>query len=99
MAVTLGFVATHSDVVTVDTPFALPTVNGKVVTGVYLYVAGTAGDIVWKNAAGDLNYIQNALSGSHHLIGAVEVVSSGTVNGVGRTTTATEMTWYSASIP
>lgn len=77
-----------SDVVVADTPF---TYRGKNIYSTKILV-GTTGNIVYRNSVGDLQYIASAPTG-YHDIAASEIVASGTVNGVSRTTTASNMTY------
>ena len=91
---TNGFVPVASDAVVVDQVFS-GSIAGKTQNVVAAYITvGVGGDIVWKNQYGDLNWMPGTLAGLTYVIGAVEIVSSGTVNGTSRTTTATTMTWY-----
>lgn len=83
--ITLGFAAGYCDVVTIDT--ALP------LTSMYLYVNGTAGDIVFENSAGQAQYFPNAQAGILLPLAASRVVSAATVNGTPRTTTATDIVY------
>lgn len=96
---TTGFVPSSSDAVTIGTPFRA-SVGGisTLMTSCYLTVGG-AGDIVWRNAYGDLNWLPGAVAGQTYIIGAAAIVATGTVNGVSRTTTATNMTWYATNNP
>ena len=90
--ITLGFTGSYSDAVTVDTTF--PLFNGQPFASTYIYV-GVAGDIVWKNPLGVLNWLPGAAVG-YHPISAIEIVSSGTVNGNMRTTTASSMAYLAS---
>lgn len=91
--ITNGFAFGLSDIVTVDTPFSY---NGNPVYSSYIYVYTSAGDIVYRNSAGDLQYLPSAAVG-YHPIAASEIVTTGTVNGSSRTTTATGLA-YCASV-
>lgn len=86
---TYGFVPAYSDAVTVDTAF---TSSGVMCMALYLSVGG-GGDIVWQNAQGQSQWWPAAQAGQVYILGAVKILSSATVNGVSRTTTATAMTW------
>ena len=76
-----------SDIVTLDALIPYTTC--------YIYVA-SAGDIVFLNTNGQNQFFSNAGVG-YHPLRAIRVLSSGIVNGVARTTSATDMT-YLASI-
>lgn len=86
--VTLGFTYSYSDLVTNDLPFPYPST--------YLYVQG-AGDIVYEAPNGSAQWLQAAGVG-YHPISALKVLSSGTVNGTPRTTTATGLVYCSAPL-
>jgi hypothetical protein len=87
VAISLGVAAGYSNVVSVDVPFGNDD-QGNPFVSTYIIVGGT-GDIVWRNALGELQFLQNVSSGTTLGIAAIEIVSSGTVYGVPRTTTAT----------
>lgn len=91
--VTWGFVCKYSDAVTVGSPFKI---NGITFTSYYIYVSGSSGDIVWQNDLGEANYIENAQAGQFYPIGASMILSSATVNGVTRTTSATNLVWLAS---
>lgn len=78
-----------SDIVTLDTQF---TVNSRNFYSTYIYVGSTAGDIVFQNSAGINQWLQAASLG-YHPIAAGKILTSGVVNGVSRTTTATGMSY------
>jgi hypothetical protein len=84
--ITLGFTFEYSDLVVPGVAF--PFVS------TYIYVQ-TAGDIVYQSRDGSFQWLQAAGVG-YHPISAVMVVASATVNGVSRTTTATNMVYCSA---
>lgn len=86
-----GFVFNYSDLVTIDTNFIYPSC--------YLYVSGNGGDIVYQNTAGLAQYFPNAQANNIYPIGAVKILTSGTVNGTLRTTTATNIVYCSTTIP
>lgn len=88
--ITLGFIPSFSDEVTIDTAF---TINGLTLLGAYIYVSGASGDIVWENNQGDAQWLPAVLTGQSYLLGAQRILSSGTVNGTVRTTTATGLVW------
>ena len=83
MAITNGFACGYADSVTLDTAF--PQVSAYI-------LVGTGGDIVFENSVGDAQFISNAGEG-YHPIAALKVLTSGTVNGTPRTTTASGMTY------
>lgn len=85
-----GFAFGYSDVVVIDTNFAKPSV--------YIYVYGTAGDIVYENTAGETQVLKSASLG-YHPIAARRILTGGTVNAVAYTTTAVGMCFCSTNIP
>ena len=87
--ITFGFVPSYGDVVTVGQSF---TINGLTFASAYISVGG-AGDIVWQNAQGQAQWFPGAQVGQVYILGATKILSSATVNGVTRTTTATSMSW------
>lgn len=87
---TKGFVPSLSDAVTLDQFFPY--------VAYYILVSGVAGDIVWQNDQGQLNYISNAPIG-YNIVGATKILSSGTVNGTPRTTTASGLTYFCGTFP
>jgi hypothetical protein len=92
--ITWGFVASYSDIVTTAMPFTM-TVNGVVTTfySTYIGVTGTTGDIVYLNPLGVACYWPAAQSGQIYPIGASKIIAGATINGVARTTTATNLFW------
>lgn len=94
--ITWGFVASYSDLAVNDVPFPNGA-NGLPMPSSYLYVSGAGGNIVWKNVYGDAQYIPNALTGQYFPVGAVEILASGVVNGVARTTSATGIVYMSSN--
>lgn len=103
MAITLGFTASLSDAIVVDTYFDSIQTGGSGSYGpqtepfqnlasTYVLVQ-SAGDIVYENVFGDLQFVANAGEGLFPLA-ATRIVSSGTVRGTPRTTTATCSTWF-----
>jgi hypothetical protein len=97
--ITWGFVVSYSDAVTIGQPF-LATVNGNKLplTATYIGVetSGGSGDIVWLNALGIPQWLPNCQAGQFYPIGASQIVASGVVNGVSRTTTATDLIWLAS---
>ena len=84
---TLGFAYSYSDVATVGTAFQFAST--------YIYVQGE-GDIVYQAPDGSAQWLQGASVG-YHPIGTSLILSSGTVNGVSRTTTATGISYCSSA--
>lgn len=95
---TLGFACGRSGFVTLDTLFSA-TVTGSTypVVSTYLYLPTTAteGSIVYQNSAGEVMWWPYAIIG-YNPISAVMVLTSATVNGTLRTTTATPIAWASS---
>jgi hypothetical protein len=86
-----GFAFGYSDLATLDTLFVKPSI--------YIYVSGVSGNIVYENSAGVSQYFPGALSGGVYPIAAKRILTSGVVNGVSRTTTATDLVYCSTNIP
>ena len=80
-----GSYAPLADVVVIDTAF--PEGYSKYIT------VGVGGDVVFENGAGELQLIKGVVGGSILPIIASKIVSSGTVRGTARTTTASDMGW------
>ena len=91
--ITLGFAFGYSDIVTLDTPFTNGT---NPIYSSYIYVYGSAGDIVYRNSAGDLQYLPSATLG-YNPIAATEILTTGVVNGVSRDTTATGLAYCAST--
>jgi hypothetical protein len=91
--ITLGFVPSYSDAVTIGQFFFY---NGVQYTATYIFV-GSAGDIVWENNQGEPQWFPGAQANQGYIMGAGRILASGVVNGVSRTTTASSMTWMSAT--
>lgn len=91
--ITNGFVPSYSDAVTIGSPF---TSNNQTFVSAYICV-GTGGDIVWQNAQGQPQWLPGALAGQVYILGATKILASGTVNGVSRTTTASNMVWLAVN--
>lgn len=95
--ITWGFVAKYSDVVTLDTDFSIVVAgNTLVMESMYILVTGSSGNIVWQNKLGVNCYLPNAQSGALYPIGAAQILTSGVVNGVSRTTSATGLVWLAS---
>lgn len=91
--VTWGFVPSYSGAITIGQPFT-KTYNGVTYTFTAMYiVVGGAGDIVWLNALGEPQWLPGCQANQVYILGASQIVSSATVDGVSRTTTATNLTW------
>lgn len=90
---TWGRVASYSDVVTIDSSFII---NDLTFVS-YSILVGGAGNIVWQNAKGEAQYLPNAQANQLYLIGAQKILSSATVNGINRTTSATSMVWLATN--
>jgi glucose uptake protein GlcU len=91
--ITWGFVVTYSDIATNDAYFVTA---GLTLTASYIYCQAD-GDIVWENANGQAQFIQGAIAGMLYPVGAARILSSGTVNGMSRTTTATGIVWLAGN--
>ena len=86
-----GFAFGYSDYATVGVNFPKPSC--------YLYVSGNTGDIVYLNSNGVAQWFPNAQANNIYPIAAKQIVSSATVNGTARTTTATNIVYCSTNIP
>jgi hypothetical protein len=86
---TYGFVPPYSDAVTVGSAFVAGSIPCM---SLYLSVS-VAGDIVWQNVQGDAQFWPGAQAGQVYILGATKILSSGTVNGTSRNTTATVIGW------
>jgi len=97
--ITWGFVAAYSDTVALNTPITV-TVNGKTSTPsvAFVTVTTTDGDLVWLNGLGIPQFLPGCIAGVSYPIGATQIVSSGIVNGVSRTTTAVGFSWMGSPI-
>lgn len=89
--ITWGFAFGYSDLATLDTLFPKPSC--------YLFVSGATGNIVYENTAGEAQYFPNAQGNNLYPIAARRILTSGTVNGTPRTTTATNIVYCSTGIP
>lgn len=83
---TFGFSCGFSGEVTLDVALPVPS------TYIFLPSTATQGGIVYKNTAGQLQWWPYAVLG-YNPIAATMIVTSGTVDGMSRTTTATPMGW------
>jgi hypothetical protein len=103
VAITLGFTASLSDEIVLDQYFdsiqtggqgsyGVPSEAFQNVTSTYVLVQ-TAGDIVFENALGELQFVSGAGEGLFPLA-ATRIVSLGTVRGVVKSTTAVCSTWF-----
>lgn len=104
MSITSGFTAALADTVTIDQYFGQIQTGGSstvsnVQTNPYQNIMSTyvlvsaAGDIIFENQQGDLQYMPGTPEGLFP-ISATKIVSAGLVRGIPRTTTATVSTWY-----
>jgi hypothetical protein len=89
--ITWGFVCSYGDEVTLDENLPYPAT--------FIRITGTPGNIVWQNALGVNQYLPAAVVDNLYPIGAKKILTSGTVNGVSRTTTATGITYLTSPIP
>lgn len=96
---TQGFVPSMSDAVTVGTLFSsiISGVRTNVISSYITVGTGGGGDIVWRNYIGDLQWLPGLVAGQTYVIGATAILASGTVNGVSRTTTASNLTFLSSN--
>lgn len=78
----------YSDAVTLDTAFPHAST--------FIYVATTAGNIVYENTAGEQQVLIGAAVGYHPIV-ARKILTSGTVNGIARTTTAVGLSYCTSS--
>lgn len=92
--ITWGFPPSYSDAVTNDAFF---TNNGLTLLAAYIYVSGASGDIVWENNKGQAQWLPGCVLGQTYILGAQRILSSGTVNGHSRTTTATGLVWMAVN--
>jgi len=104
MAISMGFTASLSDVVSKDQYFRELQTGGtttenypqtnplQYLQSTYILVS-SAGDIVYENALGEAQYIPGAGEGLYP-IAATRILSSGVVNGSNRTTTGVVSAWF-----
>ncbi len=88
-----GFIPRWSDAVTIGSFFTKPNYS-QYFLAAYI-VASSAGDIVWENNLGEPQWSPGIQANVPLIIGAQRILSSATVNGNSRTTTASGMVWYS----
>lgn len=90
--ITNGFVAGYCDYAVNDVLF--PFASSYI-------AASVAGDIVFENTLREAQFIPSALVvvGMLLPVGARRILSTGTVNGTPRTTTATGIVYFSAGTP
>ncbi len=91
--ITWGFPPSYSDLAVNDAYFAQSNSNAAHVLAAYLTISGNTGDIVWENNKGEPQWFPNALTGQTYILGAQRILSSATVRGTSRTTTATGIIW------
>ena len=84
--VTLGFTFSYSDNVTTDVNF--PFVSSYILVGI-------SGDLVYEAPDGSAQWIPSCPAG-YNPVAAVKVLSTGTVNGTPRATTAGSLVYCSA---
>lgn len=90
--------ASYSDLVTLDTTIS-QTLNGVVTNLITTYVKpGGTGDIVWLNGSGVPQYLPAAQANQLYKIAATKIVTTATVNGVVRDTTATNIAYLAVSL-
>lgn len=88
--ISFGFACGYSDLATIDVMFYKPSC--------YLCI-GTTGDVVFENTAGDAQFFKNAIANNIYPLAARRILTSGTVNGTVRTTTATNIVYCSTNTP
>ena len=92
--ITYGFSFGFSDAVTLDSEFVAKDGNGNELfkaVSTYL-VLSSVGSVVYENSAGQLQYFPGGIEG-YNPISARKVLTSASVNGVTRSTTATVVSW------
>lgn len=90
---TLGFPPSYSDAVVNDAYFTISNTDTTPVLAAYIAVTGAGGDIVWENNKGEPQWLPAAALGQTYILGAQRILSSATVRGTSRTTTATGLVW------
>jgi hypothetical protein len=86
-----GFAFNYSNIAVAGIAFPYPSC--------YLYVSGNTGDIVYLNTAGLPQYFANAQANNIYPIAATQILASATINGVLRTTGATNIVYCSTTVP
>jgi hypothetical protein len=95
MAYTPGFSCQISDLVTQNVPFAAPhPTPNQTICSSYIIVptTGSEGGFVYENPAGEICYWPYAFVG-YNPVAARQILTSATINGVNRTTTAAPLYW------
>lgn len=90
---TNGFAFGYSDLAVLDRAF--PNLSYYV----FIPASAASGHIVYLNTANQAQWIKDAIPGFLYPIGARMILSSGTVNGVTRSTTATELMYCCGGTP
>lgn len=83
-------VPNYSDVAVNDAFFLF---NSVAMVADYI-IPGVTGDIVWENNQGQACWFPAAQAHQVYYLGARRILSSGTVNGSSRSTTATGIAWF-----
>jgi hypothetical protein len=95
---TFGFTCGRSGVATLDQLFST-TISGVTYPVVSTYIiiptTGAEGGIVYENSAGEVMYWPYTVFG-YNPIAATKILTSATVNGTPRTTTATPIGWMAS---
>jgi hypothetical protein len=92
---TYGFACGRSGTITIGTPFGTQYPNSTypvVSSYVSIPTGGTEGGAVYINSAGETCWVETLFVGLNPLA-AIEILASGTVNGVTKTTTAVPTGW------
>lgn len=94
----IGLVSTRGGGVVLDTPFSVEGVTGPDgrITSEYCATVhtGTGGDILFVSEDDTINPYFNTAPSQVLVVKAKAVATAATINGVPRTTTATDMTWH-----
>ncbi len=93
---TWGRVAAYSDVAVNNQAFQISELGDQIYISQYLFVVG-GGNIVYKNAQGNAQYIAAVPNNTLLPIGAQMILADGVVNGISRTTSATNITWMASN--
>jgi hypothetical protein len=86
---TQGFACGLSGYAALDTAF--PAASS------YIYVSGSSGDIVYQNTAGNPQIWPGAQQYGIYPIAATQILTSAVIDGVTKTTTATDMVYASST--